>query len=131
METQQPNFSENETQVWRERLFQRRQALINQEKSNDQQAYEVSPEGQGDLSKIRLHPADFGTDTFESEMRSSVNEMETKQIQDIEDAEQRLFDGTFGACENCGEQIDRARLEAIPETRYCLKCETEMETQKH
>ncbi len=30
--------------------------------------------------------------------------------------------GTYGICECCGELIDPARLEAVPETTLCLKC---------
>ncbi|NIT04613.1 hypothetical protein GTO10_07020 [Candidatus Saccharibacteria bacterium] len=35
----------------------------------------------------------------------------------------------YGICENCGEQIDRARLEAYPHARYCLNCEKKLGTQ--
>jgi RNA polymerase-binding transcription factor DksA len=124
---QQMNISENEMQHWRELLDQRRQALLNQEKSNDEQAYEFSPEGLGILSKTSQHPADEGSETNEIELRSTVNQLETKQIQNIEDAEERLYNGTFGVCENCKTVIPKDRLEAMPEARYCLNCEKQME----
>jgi DnaK suppressor protein len=41
----------------------------------------------------------------------------------IDDAMQRIGDGSFGVCEGCGDDIQIRRLEAIPWTRYCLKCQ--------
>lgn len=38
----------------------------------------------------------------------------------------KLKIGKYGICENCGERIDRARLEALPHARYCLRCENQL-----
>jgi DnaK suppressor protein len=35
--------------------------------------------------------------------------------------------GNYGICERCGQQIDPARLEALPDTTLCLKCKQEIE----
>jgi RNA polymerase-binding transcription factor DksA len=39
------------------------------------------------------------------------------------DALQRIEDGTYGKCHQCGGAIPKARLDAIPFTPYCVKCE--------
>jgi len=39
----------------------------------------------------------------------------------------QLEAGTYGICERCGQPIDPARLEAIPETTLCIKCKTIVE----
>ncbi len=39
----------------------------------------------------------------------------------------RIDDGSFGICSECGEPINRKRLEAMPWTSYCLRCQEEME----
>jgi DnaK suppressor protein len=44
----------------------------------------------------------------------------------VRDALQRIKDGTFGKCVDCGRQIEEARLEAVPWTPYCLE-----DQQKH
>lgn len=41
-----------------------------------------------------------------------------------DEALQRLADGSFGRCEDCGARISAARLAAEPETRYCAGCVT-------
>jgi|SRR5579864_839787 len=46
----------------------------------------------------------------------------------IEDALQRIREGTFGVCRNCGDEIGKRRLEALPWTEYCLRCQEAVET---
>jgi DnaK suppressor protein len=44
------------------------------------------------------------------------------QLDDVDRALAKLDDGTYGQCENCGQEIGEARLEAMPATRYCITC---------
>jgi DnaK suppressor protein len=44
-------------------------------------------------------------------------------LQSLRQALERLVRGTFGECAECGNDIESKRLEAIPWTRYCLKCQ--------
>jgi DnaK suppressor protein len=43
-------------------------------------------------------------------------------IADIDRALQKLGEGTYGACESCGEMIPPARLDALPATTKCVRC---------
>jgi DnaK suppressor protein len=45
----------------------------------------------------------------------------------IDHAMVKIEDGTFGTCEECGEEIGLKRLEARPETTLCIKCKEEQE----
>jgi DnaK suppressor protein len=45
----------------------------------------------------------------------------------IEAALRRIFDGSFGICAACGDDIPLRRLEALPWTQYCLRCQESME----
>lgn len=40
---------------------------------------------------------------------------------------QRLRDGAYGACVDCGDAIDTARLNAVPWTTHCLGCQEQVE----
>ena len=42
-------------------------------------------------------------------------------LRDVDAALAKLDDGTYGKCEECGEEIAEARLEAMPSARYCIK----------
>ena len=48
-----------------------------------------------------------------------INDIDA-QLSDIEHAEARLSNGTFGTCEACGKSIDPERLSARPATRFCI-----------
>lgn len=41
-------------------------------------------------------------------------------LDEVERALGKLEDGTYGICEECGEPIAAARLEAMPAARYCI-----------
>jgi len=45
----------------------------------------------------------------------------------VEEALQRISDGSFGVCASCGDDICARRLEALPWTQYCLRCQEAME----
>ena len=68
------------------------------------------------------HLADTATVTYDREMDYSLEENSEEILRDIDDALQRINDGTYGICENRGEQIAAERLEAIPWTRLCIDC---------
>jgi DnaK suppressor protein len=44
------------------------------------------------------------------------------EVHEIDAALQRILNGTYGACEGCGESIPMARLHALPAVRYCKDC---------
>ena len=43
-------------------------------------------------------------------------------LEEVERAIEKLGDGSYGACEDCGRPIDPVRLEAKPAARYCIEC---------
>jgi DnaK suppressor protein len=59
-----------------------------------------------------------------------IRERERFLIRKIKDALRRIGEGTYGICEECGEDIPIARLKARPVTNYCLDCKTRMESQE-
>jgi RNA polymerase-binding transcription factor DksA len=52
---------------------------------------------------------------------------EEQAIKEIQDALDRIEQGTFGRCEACGGNINRDRLRALPQSRYCIRCAEEVE----
>jgi DnaK suppressor protein len=47
--------------------------------------------------------------------------LESRTLEQVEDALKRVADGTYGRCVICGRAIAPARLEAIPWTPYCME----------
>ena len=56
-----------------------------------------------------------------------VKDRERRLIIKIDEAIKRVDDGTYGVCEQCGEDISEKRLEARPVTTFCIDCKTEEE----
>jgi len=56
-----------------------------------------------------------------------IRDRERKLIGKIQEALQRVEEGAFGVCENCGDEIGEKRLEARPVTTQCIDCKTEAE----
>ena len=56
-----------------------------------------------------------------------IRDRESKLIKKIKKALDRIENGTFGICENCGEDISVKRLKARPVTTQCIECKTKEE----
>lgn len=76
----------------------------------------------GEHSSMPIHMADLGSDTFEQDFTLQLMESEEGTLAAIEDALDRMDEGTYGECEACGGKILKARLEALPFVALCVKC---------
>jgi DnaK suppressor protein len=85
------------------------------------------PDSSGNLSNVPLHMADVGTENYDQEFTLSLIENEQETLEQVYDALRRIEKGSFGACEECGEQIAKPRLQAIPYARHCIGCARELE----
>jgi DnaK suppressor protein len=77
---------------------------------------------------------DEGMDTYDlaSEERTReinliLSDRDREKLQAVEEALERIEDGSYGICESCEEEIAPERLEALPFTRLCVSCQSEME----
>jgi len=84
-------------------------------------------EASGDLSSMPIHMADLGSDNFEQEFSLTLMEGEEDILREIDAALARVETGTYGICEESGKRITKARLRAIPYTRYCVESAEKME----
>ena len=84
-------------------------------------------EANGDLSSMPIHMADIGTDNFEQEFTLSLMENEEGTLELIEASLERIEEGTYGDCEECGVKIPKTRLNAIPYAALCVRCASQQE----
>jgi DnaK suppressor protein len=73
-----------------------------------------------ELADYDQHPADDGTETHEQELDETTDMMLAAEAENVELALRRLGEGNYGVCTDCGKEIPRARLEAMPEAVRCL-----------
>jgi RNA polymerase-binding protein DksA len=65
---------------------------------------------------------DVATETFEREKGLTLESSVHGLLEMVEEALQRVRNGTYGICDGCGRPIDANRLKAIPYARLCIKC---------
>jgi len=65
------------------------------------------------------------TETFELEKRLALEKRLRAQLAEVEHALHKFEDGTYGLCDVCGQSIDPARLEALPQANLCLNCKAQ------
>jgi DnaK suppressor protein len=71
--------------------------------------------------------ADAAFDHTGEELSSQLAELEARELNQIERALLRLKQGTYGVCEGCGAKIPVARLNVLPYSTLCIKCQRESE----
>jgi RNA polymerase-binding protein DksA len=72
-------------------------------------------------STYSLH-MEQGTDAMEREKTFLFASREGKFLNYLDDALQRIEHGTYGFCSECGNLIDKERLEAVPHAHQCVTC---------
>lgn len=70
---------------------------------------------------------DLASDERDREINMILNDRERTKLMAIEDALARLGEGSYGECEECGEDIGVGRLKVMPFTRLCVRCQEELE----
>ena len=80
----------------------------------------------GDVTDIPTHRADHDAEGVDSEI--GTGHVQSQTLADVDAALKRIENGTYGQCISCGVQIAEERLEALPDTAFCIDCEREQET---
>ncbi len=89
-------------------------------------------EGEGagessELSHVDQHPADTASEISDADRENAVIEAAGDQRAQVVAALQRLDEGDYGTCVDCGKQIPAARLEVRPEAARCVEDQAKAE----
>ena len=89
---------------------------------------------EGDLSLLQeLHQQktgdvlDAAADTVQDELNSQLVEVESRELQALDEAIARMDQGMYGKCDACGKSIPLTRLRAIPYATDCIDCRRQAE----
>lgn len=80
-----------------------------------------------DLNQNLPDPNDRATRESDINFALRIRERDTKLMGKIEEALEKVENGTYGICEECEEDISEARLKARPVTTLCIECKKEQE----
>ena len=65
------------------------------------------------------------TETLELEKRLALEKRIRNQLAEVEHALRKFEKRTYGLCDSCGQPIDPARLEALPQAKLCMSCKSQ------
>jgi len=80
--------------------------------------------------EVEASPADNASQRTLNELVHEAAEHSAHHLNLVQHALARMADGEYGLCENCGEEIGYSRLEARPEARLCIACQTRLEKRR-
>jgi DnaK suppressor protein len=87
----------------------------------------LAKESAQEMAGYSLHMADSGTDNFDRDFALSLLSSDQDAIYEIEEALKRIEKNTYGVCELTNKPIPKARLEAIPWTRFTVQAQAQLE----
>ena len=115
-----PKKIKAEWQKFYNRLLELREQLMHQMNG-------LAKESAQEIPGYSLHMADSGTDNFDRDFALSLLSSDQDAVYEIEEALKRIERGTYGVCELTGKPIPKARLEAIPWTRFTVQAQAQLE----
>ena len=102
-------------------ILERRQAELS--------AHAQPPVAAGDLPvpEVESSPADKATVRLLNDLALEAAGMHSAELRTIRHALSKFEDASYGQCEQCGNPIGFSRLQARPEARLCIACQTRAE----
>jgi RNA polymerase-binding transcription factor DksA len=86
-------------------------------------------EGDGRAAGFLPDPADAGANLSESDRSEAIIEAMQGQRGRVIEALDRIEDGGYGSCVDCGDQVPEGRLDARPEAARCVRCQSKHDRQ--
>lgn len=108
---------------FRNKLLEKKASLINSVQKSE--SYGREADSDNEAADI----VDKASNSYTKEFMFSMSNADRQSLMLVDKALERIENGTYGACQNCEEPIDRKRLEAVPWALLCIKCQ-ELEEQK-
>ncbi len=118
----EPRLTADDVEQFRLMLLDKRAEILGDVSTLNNEALNKNRrEASGDLSSMPIHMADLGTDNYELEFTLGLIEGERAILKEIDEALERVRNGTYGICLATGRPIGKARLRAKPWAKYCYE----------
>ena len=104
-------------------LLKEREEIVGEVKQIFESSKEMGQDGIQDIG-------DEAANIYNKQVLLSLNETEQVRLKEVDEALDRIKNGTYGVCEECGGPISLKRLEVRPVAKYCVPCLTKLEKGK-
>ena len=105
-----------------------RKLLIKQKEDLLKQARQTLSSLTQEGAEIPADLADRASLETNREFLLRIRDRERKLIAKIDQTLKKMEDGTYGICEQCGQEIEEERLKARPVASFCINCKRKLET---
>lgn len=117
-------MNKRELQKFEKLLLKERARLVSEVQQLEEENLGESEKPLGeDMSSF----AEVGTESWDRETALRVAGTESEIVRDIDDALERIKNGSYGTCEGTGDPIPKARLEVFPWARYTVEHQEKLE----
>lgn len=107
----------------KKRLLDERTQLLRDLEVKEHQVAEDGDDLDPERGGVGNHMADDANETSEQETMLTLEQGIRRQLDLVNAALERIEEGTYGICANCGKPINPARLEARPSSVLCIQCQ--------
>jgi len=107
-------------EIHKKRLFAKQEELLRLVAKSEHDGREADEEATQDI-------ADKAANSYTKEFLFHQSHDNRRLLQLVNEALQRIEDGTFGLCVACHEEVQAKRLEAVPWARHCIECQEKQE----
>jgi DnaK suppressor protein len=104
-------------------LLKEREQIVGEVKQIVESSNEMGQDGIQDIG-------DEAANIYNKQILLSLNENERMRLKEVDESLDRIENGTYGICEECGGPISLKRLEVRPIAKYCVPCLTKLEKGK-
>ena len=84
----------------------------------------------GHLQEAIADMYDLADDERERQFSILLCNRDREKLELIEEALERIEEGTYGTCEDCGAKIAEGRIKVMPFARYCITCQSRIEREE-
>jgi DnaK suppressor protein len=105
---------------FRKILLKEREQIVGEVKQIVESSNEMGQDGIQDIG-------DEAANIYNKQILLSLNENERVRLKEVDESLDRIENGTYGICEECGGPISLKRLEVRPVAKYCVPCLTKLE----
>ena len=113
-------MTKKQLEAYKKRLLDKKREVTDAYNKNKTYGRLTEDEGTQDL-------ADKASSAYTKEFLYSLSNTDREALQRVDEALHRIANGTFGVCAECGQELNRKRLEAVPWASHCIACQEKIE----
>ena len=113
-------MDKKKAETYKKRLLAKQEELLRQVSKSEQDGRQIDEDTTQDI-------ADKAANSYTKEFLFHQSDYNRRILQLVNEALERLKNGSYGLCVACQEEVQVKRLEAVPWARHCIECQEKQE----